>query len=148
MQNKLDATDEKILRMLKDDGRLGYSEMGKALGLSRTAIKNRVQRLEEEGFILGYHAVVRQGGAKRISFLLNVEVNAENFALAKERLSLAKQVKVILQTTGNCHLVLLCSAADVAEMRAFVNQIYQQVQGITCINAHAILEVIKGEIEI
>ena len=50
----------------------------------------------------------------------------------------------LLQTSGRCHLVAVCMAQDVPAMRRYVNEVYRSVEGLTTINAHSILEVIKG----
>lgn len=52
----LDATSRQILRLLAEDGRASYQAIADAVGLSRPAVMERVKRLEEGGFIRGYHA--------------------------------------------------------------------------------------------
>lgn len=52
----LDATDRKILRLLQEDGRRSYRSLGEAVDLGAASVHARVQRLEREGFIRGYHA--------------------------------------------------------------------------------------------
>jgi len=50
--------DRQILRLLTDDGRMSYTDLGKATGLSTSAVHQRVRRLEQRGVIRGYTAVV------------------------------------------------------------------------------------------
>ena len=52
----LDPTDRTILRMLLEDARRWYRSIGAAVGLRPPSVHARVQRLEEEGYIRGYHA--------------------------------------------------------------------------------------------
>lgn len=54
----LDAIDRKILRLLQEDARRSYRSIGEAVDLGAPSVHARVQRLEREGFIKGYHAVV------------------------------------------------------------------------------------------
>jgi len=54
----LDEVDNKILTILENDGRASYSEIGEQVELSRVAVKNRIQNLEEIGVITGYKAVI------------------------------------------------------------------------------------------
>ena len=54
----LDATDRKILRLLQQDARLSYRALAEAVGLRAPSVHARVQRLEQEGYIRGYHADV------------------------------------------------------------------------------------------
>ena len=50
--------DRKIVALLTQDGRMSYTDLGKATGLSTSAVHQRVRRLEERGVIRGYVAVV------------------------------------------------------------------------------------------
>ena len=54
----LDELDRKILDLLTQNARYTYSELGERLGLSRVAIKNRMDALEERGIIEGYTVIV------------------------------------------------------------------------------------------
>ena len=44
--------------LLAADGRMSFTDLGKATGLSTSAVHQRVRRLEERGVITGYHAAV------------------------------------------------------------------------------------------
>lgn len=50
----VDRTDEMILRLLQENARRSFSELGRRVGLSTNAAAARVRRLEAEGIILGY----------------------------------------------------------------------------------------------
>jgi len=52
----MDAVDHRILRELAQDARLTMADLGRRVGLSRTATLARVRRLEAGGAIRGYHA--------------------------------------------------------------------------------------------
>jgi Lrp/AsnC family leucine-responsive transcriptional regulator len=54
----VDAVDRKIIDALRLDGRATYAELGRQVGLSASAVHERVGKLEAAGVILGYHAVV------------------------------------------------------------------------------------------
>jgi Lrp/AsnC family leucine-responsive transcriptional regulator len=54
----MDATARRILHELQTDGRLTIAELGRRVNLSAPAVAERVQRLEREGVITGYHAAV------------------------------------------------------------------------------------------
>jgi Lrp/AsnC family leucine-responsive transcriptional regulator len=56
--SEIEATDRKILQLLAGDGRMSYTDLGKATGLSTSAVHQRVKRLEQRGLILGYGATV------------------------------------------------------------------------------------------
>lgn len=52
----MDVKDRKILRLLEADGRLGYAEIGAAVGLAASSVHDRVRKLERQGLIRGYRA--------------------------------------------------------------------------------------------
>ena len=143
----LDGTDNKIINLLLEDGRMSYSEIGNIVGLSRTSVKSRISELEEKGIISGYQAIIHpQKAPEMMTFIMNVETRPEHFEDAKKKLIEAKQTVTIIETTGNCHLVVICVASNVEEMRYFVNRIYKEIDGISSINAHSVLDVLKGNV--
>ena len=54
----MEDTDRNIVRLLAGDGRMSYTDLARATGLSTSAVHQRVRRLEERGVIRGYAAVV------------------------------------------------------------------------------------------
>jgi len=58
ISNQLDRIDRNILTALATDGRLSMSELAARVGLSKTPVQARVRRLEKDGFIRGYAAVI------------------------------------------------------------------------------------------
>ena len=54
----MDATDRKIVTLLRENARRSFKDIGKHVHLSAPAVKRRVDRLEKEGVLRGYTAVV------------------------------------------------------------------------------------------
>ncbi len=52
----LDHISRRILQLLAADGRASYQAIADEIGLSRPAVMERVKRLEEAGYVRGYHA--------------------------------------------------------------------------------------------
>lgn len=143
----IDETDNRIVQLLLEDGRMSYSDIGEKVGLSRTAVKTRIAALERSGIIKGYKVVIDpQSAPEMMTFVMNIETKAENFDECKQIFCDAEETVTIIQTTGNCHLVAICLSPDVKTMRTFVNNIYRRVPGILSINAHSVLDVVKGSI--
>ena len=61
----MEKIDRKILLLLAGDGRMSYTDLGKATGLSTSAVHQRVKRLEERGLITGYGASIDHAQAGR-----------------------------------------------------------------------------------
>ena len=76
----MDELDQRIVNLLLKDGRMSYSALSECVGLSRTAVKTRVERLEREGLIKGYRAVIDpQAVPEMTTFIVNIETTAESF---------------------------------------------------------------------
>lgn len=54
----LDALDQRIVQMLIQNARSSYSEIGQAVGISRVAVKARIQALEQRGIIEEYTTII------------------------------------------------------------------------------------------
>ena len=54
----MDATDREIVALLRKDARRSFQDIGRHVHLSAPAVKRRVDRLEQEGVILGYTAII------------------------------------------------------------------------------------------
>lgn len=57
---ELDKTDRKILEVLQQQGRISINDLAAAVGLSATPCTRRLKRLEEDGVITGYAAILDQ----------------------------------------------------------------------------------------
>lgn len=66
----LDSIDQAILRELRADARMSHAEIGTRVRLSRNAVRQRIARLERDGFIGGYTIVERRAGADAQATLL------------------------------------------------------------------------------
>ncbi len=56
--SRVEALDRRLVDLLAADGRMSFTDLGKATGLSTSAVHQRVRRLEERGVITAYRAVV------------------------------------------------------------------------------------------
>ncbi|MBK6956662.1 MAG: Lrp/AsnC family transcriptional regulator [Actinomycetales bacterium] len=54
----MEKLDRKLVQLLAADGRMSYTDLGKATGLSTSAVHQRVRRLEERGVVQGYQAII------------------------------------------------------------------------------------------
>ena len=54
----MDAVDQRIVALLRENARRSFKDIGEAVHLTAPAVKRRVDRLERDGVILGYSAVV------------------------------------------------------------------------------------------
>ena len=88
MPEGLDATDRRILATLQKEGRITNGVLSERVNLSPSACHRRVQRLEDEGFIAGYVALVdarRLGKPTTVFVEITLESQAEELLDAFER---------------------------------------------------------------
>jgi DNA-binding Lrp family transcriptional regulator len=58
IHRNMDAVDQRIVALLRENARRSFKDIGEAVHLTAPAVKRRVDRLERDGVILGYSAVV------------------------------------------------------------------------------------------
>ncbi|MEL7471476.1 MAG: Lrp/AsnC ligand binding domain-containing protein [Pseudomonadota bacterium] len=67
----MDDFDRKILTILRVDGRISVTDLARRVGLSKTPCQNRIRRLQSDGVIVGFRAVVDPGkmGQEHVAFV-------------------------------------------------------------------------------
>ena len=61
----LDSYDQQIIKLLSVDGRLPVTELARRIGISKSPCQVRLKRLQEEGYILGFRAIINQAKLQR-----------------------------------------------------------------------------------
>ena len=88
MSDDLDATDRRILTVLQKQARITNADLSERVNLSPSACHRRVQRLEEEGFIAAYVALLdnrRMGRPTTVFVEITLQSQAEDLLDAFER---------------------------------------------------------------
>ncbi|MBD1381093.1 AsnC family transcriptional regulator [Bacillus sp. IB182487] len=76
---KVDQTDKKILELLSINGRMSYVDIGKELGLSRVAVRERVNQMMEKGIIEKFSVVINsEAVGKTVSAFFEVDCERDN----------------------------------------------------------------------
>ena len=101
----MDKIDHAILEIIKDNARMSYSEIGKAVGLSRVAVKKRMDAMEESGAIRGYRAVIDEEKVlEGIRYTIDIEVIPEQYREVVRVLRADRKLEEIYSTTGECRI--------------------------------------------
>ena len=84
-EDQLDRIDRNILATLSVDGRLSMAELSQKVGLSKTPVQARVRRLEKDGYIRGYAAVIdrERMGEGHVAFVQVKLSDTRSLALAE-----------------------------------------------------------------
>ena len=133
----MDEKDRQIIKILKDDGRAGYGDIGSQVGLSEGAVRKRIKTLTDESVIRKFTvkvAVVE--GAQAITLL------ATNPAYPTQEVSKKIQetpnVETIYEVTGEYDIVAVISGMNVTEVNECIEKI-RRVEGIMKTNTMIVL---------
>ncbi len=99
---ELDPTDRRILDILQKQGRISNADLSERVHLSPSACHRRVQRLEEEGFIAGYVALL---DPRRMGHVTTVFVEITLTAQANELLTAFEAAVARVPEVLECHLM-------------------------------------------
>ena len=140
----LDKLDQKILRLLVENARMSYSEIGERVGVSRVAVKARIQALEQRGEIEEYTTIINPqkiNGA--VSCYFELEFSPETFAQAASLLKENETVTQIYRVTGKNKLHVHAVAASSEEMERLIREVIDPLPGMTECSCNMILSRIK-----
>jgi Lrp/AsnC family transcriptional regulator, leucine-responsive regulatory protein len=121
---QLDDLDRQVLSLLAADARATMAQLGRAVGLSRTAVLARVQRLEREGVIRGYHADVALPGQETAHLArVGIAIRTPDVAGYVRGLRALPGVSEIETVTGEYDLMVLVSAPTAEELDVMLDRI-------------------------
>lgn len=141
----LDDIDKKIIEILADDGRISYVELAKKIGLSRVAVKDRINSLKKRGIIEKFTVVINSEKAgKQISAFFEVEVTPMRLQQVAENLAANPNVASIYQMTGRSTLHMHVLVENMQMLETFINKELYSVEGITRIDSSVILKRFKS----
>ena len=131
----LDPVDNKIVHMLRENARLTYSEIGEAAGISRVAVKHRIEQLEKNGVIKGYHADIDLRAMPRgIRFTLDIEAAPEAYTEVIAVLAASSLLHEIYGTSGKSHIHVIGVAPNTETLGRYANYLYRSTKGIRELN--------------
>ena len=133
----MDETDRQIIRILKDDGRAGYIDIGKRIGLSEGAVRKRIKVLSDSGAIRKFTVKVGVAeGAEAITLLTtNPSFPTQEVS---NRIREIPNVETIYEVTGEYDVVAVISGLSVAEVNECIEKI-RRVEGIMKTNTMIVL---------
>lgn len=140
----LDALDQQIVRLLTENARMSYSDIGQAVGVSRVAVRARVQALEQRGVIEGYTTIVNpQKISGAVSCYFEIETRPDALPDVTARLAADETVTQIYRVTGRDKLHVHAVAASAEEMERFIHEVIDPLPGVTACSCNIILARIK-----
>ena len=125
----LDAVSKTIVELLQEDGRRSYSDIGRTVGMSEAAVRQRVQRLTESGVMqivavtdpmqLGFH---RQA-------MIGVRVSGDARRVA-EAIAAIETVDYVVITVGSFDVLSEVVCEDDDDLLALINDVIRPIEGV------------------
>jgi Lrp/AsnC family leucine-responsive transcriptional regulator len=147
--SEIDQFDRKILRELSLNGRITVTELAGKVGLSKTPCLARMRRLERQGYIRGYRAVIDPGkvGLGHIAF---VEVKlSDTTARALDAFNAAVRR---LPEVEECHMIasrfdylLKVRTGDIAAYRQVLGEKISALPHVAQTSTYVAMEAVKDE---
>ena len=145
---KIDRIDKNILFELQKNGRLSNIELSKRVGLSATPCLERVKRLENDKFIVGYQAILNP---KKLdaALLVIVEITLtktspdvfDDFSKAVHGLDVIQECHLV---SGNFDFLLKTRVADMAAYRELLGDTLLRLPAVSESRTYVVMEEVKS----
>ena len=120
----VDPTDRALIALLRDDARASTAELARRLGLSRTTVQSRMERLQRSGVISGYTVTVPdelEAGLVRAHVLITLA--PKRSGAIETALRRIPEVRVLHSVSGPFDLIAIVAAASIGELDALIDRI-------------------------
>lgn len=148
VEKKIDRIDKNILFELQKNGRLSNIELSKRVGLSATPCLERVKRLENDKFIVGYQAILNP---KKLdaALLVIVEITLtktspdvfDDFSRAVHELDVIQECHLV---SGNFDFLLKTRVADMAAYRELLGNTLLRLPAVSESRTYVVMEEVKS----
>ncbi|MEQ9259016.1 MAG: Lrp/AsnC ligand binding domain-containing protein [Roseovarius sp.] len=148
-KSELDRFDRAILRALAADGRMLITDLAKTIGLSKSPTQARLRRLEAEGVITGYRALVDpiRLGLDHVSFVeLRLQDTREK-ALAEFNAAVLKvpEIEQVYLIAGNFDYLLKIRTRNMAEYRRVLAEHVSTLPHVANSSTYVAMEAVKED---
>jgi Lrp/AsnC family leucine-responsive transcriptional regulator len=144
----LDRIDRRILNSLQADGRQSVSRLAREVHLSTSPCGDRVRRLEDDGFIQGYTAIIdhRLLGARLLAFIgVRVDrTDARTFQQFSDMLATFAEVIECHMVAGDFDYFLKVRVADIGAYRQFLDERLERLPGVTQTHTFLAMKEVKS----
>ena len=140
----LDDLDQKIIRCLIQNARMSYSEIGQQVGISRVAVKMRVQALEKKGIIEEYTTIINpQKISGAISCYFEIETVPDTLEEGISILEKTDTVTQIYRVTGKSRLHVHAVSPSQEELEQLLHGTMDHLPGVLECSTNIILSRVK-----
>lgn len=138
------ATERRILSVLEEDAQASYGEIAERAGVSKPTVRKYIQRMEEEGVIVGYSADV---DPKKLSgesiALVGIEVESDRYVEVTRALKRLNAVESLYTSSGDHMLMAEVRAPDGDALGETISEKVLSIDGITAAHPSFLQERLK-----
>jgi Lrp/AsnC family leucine-responsive transcriptional regulator len=143
----LDRIDRRILTELQSDGKLPNVELAKRVGLSASPCLERVKRLEQQGYITGYTALVdatKLGAAMLVFVEITLsKTSVDIFAEFSEAVQSLEDIQECHLVSGNFDFLIKARVADMSSYRKLLGDTILGLPGVSESRTYVVMEEVK-----
>jgi DNA-binding Lrp family transcriptional regulator len=116
---------ERLIQLLRENARLSNFELAARLGTSEAEVAKNIARLEADGIVLGYQAIVddEKTGSRGVTALIEVRITPESgggFDRIARRIAQYDQVRSCYLMSGGYDLAVMVEGKDLYDVAKFV----------------------------
>lgn len=130
----MDNTDQKIIDILKEDGRASYTDVAERVGVSEGTVRNRVERLQEEDIIDKFTVDVKESGNVTAFVSVNVSSSREFGEILED----IPENLEIYEIAGDIDIFVKLSCKDSEEINDLVDEI-RAIEGVENTKTYMVL---------
>ena len=136
----VDEIDERIMRLLEDNSRMSYVEIGRKVGLSEGAVRNRVQALVSGGVIKRFTIEKATSHGVRALTMIAVDPGTPTYEVFK-RVNRLAGVERIYEVTGEYDIVMVSSGSSIEAINKVIEDV-RKIEGVEKTNTIIVLRTI------
>ncbi|MEX0308313.1 MAG: Lrp/AsnC family transcriptional regulator [Ruegeria sp.] len=134
----MDQLDRRIIAALQHNARDSTTRIANTLGVARTTVHERINRMEERGVIAGYSVVLRETeDTPRVQIIVLLEVQQKETTRIIKRLEAYPEVKLCLSINGEFDLLLSAEAPRIEDLDILVDEL-ARVPGVLRTNTSVV----------
>jgi DNA-binding Lrp family transcriptional regulator len=144
----LDETDRTILNRLQQDARISFKEIAKEVGTSEATIFVRVKKLQKNGVIKGFRAVLHpESVGKQVTAFALVKADPKSLPKMLAQLAAFDEICEIHDVTGAYYSIIKMRTSTSEQLAQILDRI-GQIEGVSGTETVIVLRTIKEETSI
>lgn len=129
--NELDETDKRILKVLHEDGRATYNEIGKRLDITGNTVRRRMDEMRENGVIRKFTVLTDPAELGYLTVAFGLSVEAGKTDSIAEKLADHKCVFKLWVLSGTHNVIFDARFCDSEQFQNFVHETLHTIEGVS-----------------